>query len=172
MNVVYHYTTEVHLGRIYRSGFLRPTHFFAPDEKPLLWFSTHPHWEPSIVKAILQRPQNRVEELAFEQVRDLLGCARFLFDAQDPRLMARLAAYAYAGMPKCIQHNLDEDGRLRGADPESWSAVGTPIALHDVRIQVLRDNEWTDMDYPRVEAPPRCLPTPRPVAAKLNRPGF
>ena len=162
MNVVFHYTTEVHLARIRRVGALLPTRFFAPDEKPLLWFSTHPQWEPSVVKAIVHRRDDRVVELGFEQLKNLLGCARFLLDGCDPRLMNLSQAYAHAGTPARIQEYLAETGRLCGAHLEGWSAVATAIPLNDLRIQVLRNGEWTDEFLP-TEAAPERRPIPRPV---------
>jgi len=46
--LLWHYTKGVHLAKILADGFIRPaTAFVDPGEKPIVWFSTDQHWEPT-----------------------------------------------------------------------------------------------------------------------------
>jgi hypothetical protein len=58
--IAWHYTTGLHLPLIRESGVLRPSGvFIGPDERPVLWFSTAPYWEPTAAK---MTPWTSIEE--------------------------------------------------------------------------------------------------------------
>jgi hypothetical protein len=49
----WHYTVRDRLRRIFGDGLIRPSTALVPaGEKPAVWFSANPDWEPSANKAI------------------------------------------------------------------------------------------------------------------------
>lgn len=146
MEQIYHYTTQVHMARIRETGYLQPSHVLLdPGEKSLLWFSAHPHWEPS-VKKMIRRPEG-VFLLSFEQLRKALGCVRLSIASSDPRLMSRQTAYNYAGTPVSTRERLDHIGRQCGAEPDQWRAVASPIPLGELGIEFLDREEWLPSEH-------------------------
>lgn len=143
MDYVYHYTIGSHLSEIHACAELRPSNAGAPEEKPLIWFSAHPFWEPSVQKPMLLA--RGIFLLSFEQTRDMLGCVRFALPRSDRRLMDRHAAYGYAGTPRAIRKNLEALGRRDGANPDDWMAVTAPLALQELRLEFLDGDEWTEV---------------------------
>jgi hypothetical protein len=56
--LAWHYTTGSNALLIFESGVLRPTSLYvAPPEKPVLWFSTTPYWEPTASKKVARFAQ-------------------------------------------------------------------------------------------------------------------
>ena len=50
-HTVFHYTTGLKLQQIINSGAIQPTTAgIEPQEKPVAWYSTSPHWEPTASK--------------------------------------------------------------------------------------------------------------------------
>ena len=47
-SLLWHYTTGTCFLQIVDDGMIRPaTAFIAPGERPIVWFSAHPLWEPT-----------------------------------------------------------------------------------------------------------------------------
>ena len=60
--VIYHYTTGLKLKQIINSGCIRPTTAkIEPHEKPVAWFSTQDHWEPTCTKVPIPGMQGQIE---------------------------------------------------------------------------------------------------------------
>lgn len=150
---VYHYTTvNFHLAKIFASGVLRPSAAGCePHELPLLWFSKHPHWEPTATKGDL----GVSPKVAFAQHMEWAGCARFSLPADDPRLMEWPDACKYAGIRRDVRRALEVSGRRMGAKPSDWLAIAGAVPLADVRLQRLDGGKWLGMAAS--EIPPRHL---------------
>jgi hypothetical protein len=64
MTLAWHYTVGLKLPLIRESGVLRPTDAgIGPDERPVLWFSTAPYWEPTSAKMRVRTPQERLTSI-------------------------------------------------------------------------------------------------------------
>lgn len=164
MEHIYHYTTQLHLARIKKSGLLIPNTPFAPTERPLLWFSFAPFWEPSIDKMVVSG--GRIVPLSFEMLRKHVGCVRFLLPASDTRLLGVDEAFEHAGTRQHLKTELLRRARLDGGKPEEWRAVLTPIPLSDLSLQSLEGDKWVNCQeqQPAHTAAGRiATPQPRPV---------
>src|SRR5262245_34334142 len=52
--MIWHYTTYDRLLRILGDGMIRPATAHVPEgERPVVWFSFHPFWEPTATKGIV-----------------------------------------------------------------------------------------------------------------------
>jgi hypothetical protein len=135
---MYHYAPWAFLRQIVESGELWPSNAYGAGLKPLLWFSTHSHWEPTATKLlVLSSGERRL--LTFDDQRTWFGCIRFGIAANDPQLVPWARASAAAGIPR-IEHQLIERiGRSLGGNPNQWFAVDRPLPLAALSFEVLRD---------------------------------
>lgn len=59
--------------RIIMDGVIRPATACIPaNERPIVWFSTHPHWEPTATKAI-RFGDRTIRKATFEEMARLAG---------------------------------------------------------------------------------------------------
>lgn len=140
MKYVYHYTNkDQKLPMILASGELLGRADFK-REHPLLWFSSHPFWEPTATKCIIRG--GLMVSLTFAEYRDIVGCVRFAFPADDARLMDWRKACKFAGIPKHDRWSMKVAGIKRGGNPQHWFALPEPLPLHQVRLEVLNGEKW------------------------------
>ncbi|MBB3190659.1 hypothetical protein [Halomonas cerina] len=144
MSVVYHYTSERHhLPAILASGELRGRADME-GERPLVWFSTHPFWEPTATKPRwiggLLVPQT------FDEYCDEFGCVRFALPAADGRLMSWRRACKFAGIPKRDRWAMESVGMEAGGDPRQWLALVGPLPLGELKAERLENGHWQPME--------------------------
>lgn len=140
MKHVYHYTNKTEkLPKILASGELIGSADIE-GERPLLWFSLNPVWEPTATKAVLR--DGLLVHLSFFEYRNMVGCARFAFRADDPRLMPWRKACQFAGIPKRDRLGMEVFGRKQGGNQAHWFALPGPLPLQEVRLEVLNGVKW------------------------------
>ncbi|AMC99350.1 hypothetical protein [Halomonas chromatireducens] len=144
MSALYHYTSERHhLPMILASGELRGRADME-GERPLVWFSAHPFWEPTATKPRwtggLLVPQT------FEEYSDVFGCVRFALPADDGRLMDWRRACKFARIPKRDRWAMESIGKEAGGDPRHWLAVVGPVPLEELKVERLEGNQWQPME--------------------------
>jgi hypothetical protein len=144
VDAVAHYTPWAYLPRIVESGELRPSNAGADNERPILWFSANPQWEPTATK--LWHTPNGVKRLSFSQMEARVGAARFVLSGRDPRLMDWKTACAVAGTTREQRQALERTGRKSGADPLHWYGVESPVPLSDLQCHVLVEGKWKSAD--------------------------
>lgn len=137
---LYHYTVWAKLPAIVASGELRPSAACAPNEKPLLWFSAHPAWEPTATK--LLRVGDRALGISFKEMADRYGAVRFGFPGDDARLLDWRSACRFAGTPSVARKSLEKVGRAKGANPAHWFAVTTALSLQELSFEVWINDRW------------------------------
>lgn len=143
MKAVYHYTSERHhLPKILASGELKGR-ADMPGERPLIWFSAHPFWEPTATKPRVvggfMVPQT------FDGFRAGFGCVRFVLPADDARLMPWRRACKFAGIPKRDRWAMETVGVEAGGDPRQWFALSGPLPLEEMKAERLEGGEWQPM---------------------------
>jgi hypothetical protein len=141
---VYHYTAWAKLPAIVASGELRPSSAGAPGEKPLLWFSANPRWEPTATK--LRVLAGRVFRMSFAEMEERFGAVRFVLPRNDPRLMKWASACRYAGTPTAPRLALERAGRLQGANPAHWLAIKSSLAVEALGFHVCVEGRWCAAD--------------------------
>ncbi|RCV90489.1 hypothetical protein DU505_06015 [Billgrantia montanilacus] len=147
--MLYHYTSErQHLPKILASGVLRGR-ADNDQERPLVWFSSHPFWEPTATKP--RWLGGLLANQTFEQYREMAGCARFALPADDRRLMDWRKACKFAGIPKRDRWAMEETGIKAGGNPKQWFAMAETVPLSELRLERLSGDKWEFVDM-EVEA--------------------
>ena len=127
--IVWHYTTEEKLNPIYADGCLKPSAIgIGPKERPVLWFSSNPIWEPTANKALgiagvgLARPMTNGEMAAhFRLIRFGLDHTLTL-----PWNLIRKAA----NIAHTEQRRLIKRAKKVNAFPSQWFGIlGLPLLV-------------------------------------------
>jgi hypothetical protein len=148
----YHYTTGNKLSPISSSDCLLPTNvMIAPHEKPLLWFSVNPVYEPTAIKLIM-RDDNRAYRPSVQELHQLIGIFRFGLNAGDARLVAfnklpRLARISQVDISRMVASGL----RI-GATPTHWAGSLAPIPLSELEFEEWTGDTWVPGNLPEAIA--------------------
>jgi hypothetical protein len=138
----WHYTTGNKFQLIKNERLLRPSGIgvFAP-ERPVLWFSTNPVFEPSAMKTRLVNGKRQA--LTLHQLYDL-GGGIVRFGCPLHRLKHGPDLRKSAKMSGAIWNALVSAGKRMGGDSaEWWGYVGTML-LDEVVVEVMgHDLKWT-----------------------------
>jgi hypothetical protein len=141
---VHHYTTGLKLRSIINSGCIKPTTAkIEPHEKPVAWFSTQEHWEPTATKIPIP------------------GLAGQLLTARAQNGLVRItvpgtsAPYVFqqlpfvAGTKPSVCMGLLLAGLELGSDPSTWRFTPTPVPtalFRDVHFYDFAKNTWLAID--------------------------
>lgn len=69
---IFHYTVTEHYKAIVKDGVIRPaTEGVPPDERPAVWFSIHPTWEPTATKALKDRKTGQAHRASWKEMQQL-----------------------------------------------------------------------------------------------------
>lgn len=136
----WHYTVTQHYPSIMKEGRLRlATLHVATRERPVVWFSTQPFWEPTACKGIIENGVRRTA--TFEEMRDT-GLVRFGVRPSD----APYDWHAYlrkSRIDRGIADGLLEVARALGADPNHWFVSFRPVAIERcIAIEFLHEGTW------------------------------
>jgi hypothetical protein len=135
-SMAWHYTTGLHFMRIVESGILDPRRSVAVYERPILWFSVQPYWEPTACKSAV-----RQGELVTLSMRETFDAGRGLtrFGVPKRRLVAWPKIGRQAGLRDADVAALERTGIQQGSDPTDWLGTLKPIRLRECRqIEVMR----------------------------------
>ncbi|SMP65657.1 hypothetical protein SAMN06295888_1135 [Desulfonatronum zhilinae] len=144
---VYHYTDIANkLPLIIGSGGLMPTNTFAENERPLIWFTTSPDFEPTATRGIYDKETGETKWLTVQEQEKMLGLCRFLLPATDKRLMNWKKACVYAGTPKRIRVALEKYAREKGSNTKDFFAVAPFIPLSELSFERWTGQEWLNCD--------------------------
>jgi hypothetical protein len=141
---VYHYTTGLKLKQIINSGAINPTTAkIELHERPVAWFSTQTHWEPTCTKVPMPGMQGQIETAKAQGglVRITVpgSCAPYVF----PQLP--LIAGTKPGV--CI--GLLIAGLELGSDPDTWRFTPTPVPtalFREVEFYDFANDRWLAID--------------------------
>lgn len=126
--LVWHYTTGDCHKLIIEDGFLRPTAIYVPDgEKPILWFSQHPYWEPTATKGIIGENGKRRNATLTEMIEHAGGLVRF--GALTDWLKPWPEISFEAGMARHMRRNLVKTAKQAKSNPKDWYGTVHPLAL-------------------------------------------
>lgn len=139
--LAFHYTTRQALEGIIVDGAVRPTPIDpARGERPVVWFSTMPLWEPSAAKGI-ECPFTRRARRATLAEMEAVGLARVVADAADLTPWPALAVAA--GIASAKVAALERSARSVGALPERWAGFLAPFPLRSARrLEVFHRGAW------------------------------
>jgi hypothetical protein len=143
--IKWHYTTGQKFRMIVESGEIKPaTAGVPPGEKPIVWFSTAPDWEPTANKA-WRNPDGTIAHLDREQTAKLAGgLVRF-------GVASEIAPYDWhalkelSGMSNEMAQGLDRAAIEQGSRPGQWWGTFDAVPRSKwIAIQVHRDGQWVD----------------------------
>lgn len=144
----YHYTTGNKLSPILNSSCLVPTNVMvAPHEKPVLWFSVNPRYEPTAIKLVAHG--GHTHRPTVQELHQLIGIFRFGFNVDDARLvpfnkLSRLARIS----PQDIAAMIASGMRI-GATPAHWTGSLVPITLSEVDFEEWTGDTWVPGSLPK-----------------------
>jgi hypothetical protein len=142
MHFAWHYTTGEKFAQICESGFLLPAHVgVSPPEKPILWFSTAPHWEETACKFIVGENGAPIRQTMLDTRRLGMGLVRFGCPVSD--LMTGAALLKAARMKPATWASLCAAGKRQGSDPADWWGRTKPLAIAKLAVDVMTDDlQW------------------------------
>jgi len=147
--LAYHYTTGELFVEICETNILDPFKTVTPPgEKPILWFSLHPHFEQTAAKAIYSDATPQIRTLSMDETKLLgNGLVRFAYPAKDLIRWPELGKQA--GMTSKTIKQLEEIGRRQQSNPLNWMGSFEPIhfsELMDLQIMRVDSNEWISIN--------------------------
>jgi hypothetical protein len=145
--MVWHYTTVDRLVMIIAAGEIRPATTGVPNgEKPIVWFSTHPEWEPTATKAMKDR-NGWTRRATIEEVEQFSGGLARIGVAPET------APHSWRELKHMSGMRSGEARRLERAAVEDRSFTGDWRGTFDsvprerwLAVQVFRNGAWTDLD--------------------------
>lgn len=139
---LWHYTTVEKLKLIINGGHIRPsTARLDANERPVVWFSAPPTWEPTATKCLLTGTLDQIVTAAAQG-----GLARISVPPRTaPFIFPQLPLVAGTSPATCV--GLILAGRELGADPDHWRFATEPVP-----IALFREVELFDFDQDRWRA--------------------
>lgn len=151
-DVTFHYTAATTLLRIIASAEIRPTsERISPRERPAVWFSSHPVWEPTATKFVKElgrpRPMTKTEMAA------RFGLGRIVV----PVTVAPVTWEAFvrqSGIRKADAVRLARVAERQGARPSDWRVSFEPVPYASwLGVEIWDEAGWhpfTPADLPRL----------------------
>jgi hypothetical protein len=141
---IYHYTTGLKLRSIINTGAIKPTTAkIEPHEKPVVWFSTSPAWEPTATKVPIP---GMAGQIATAQAQG--GLVRITVPGTcAPYIFPQLPLIAGTKPSVCI--GLLVSGLELGSDPDTWrfTPEAVPVSLfREVEFFDFANTTWLAVD--------------------------
>ena len=138
--IAWHYTTGDKYELIKNSGVLLPADIGVKlPERPILWFSTHPKFEPTAMKPLVNA-QGPIRMLTLEELRDMAGgLVRFgcpvtrLKFGENLRKEAKMQSIVWRGLVKRAL-------KVKASQGDWWGHVGS-MSLDEVTVEVMNDHK-------------------------------
>ena len=141
---IHHFTTGRMLTQIVNSGHIRPsTAHVPPHEKPVVWFSTSPEWEPTATKCSIP---GKLGQLITAKAQS--GLVRITVPGNcAPYALPQLCLIAGTKPSVCL--GLLVAGLELGADPDTWRFTPTPVPtalFREVAVFDFEHASWLAVD--------------------------
>jgi hypothetical protein len=144
----WHYTVGDKFRPIERDQCIKPaTAFISWREKPAVWFSTHPVWEPTACKLLVQ-PGGRYREMTREETAHY-GRGLVRIGVAPEAAPYNWRAYRrLSGVAPRMASRLVQAGKAQGADPRQWyvSFDAVPAALW-IAVEVWQEERWLPLSW-------------------------
>lgn len=134
--ISWHYTTGDKYELIKKSGLLLPSDIGVSEpERPILWFSTHPKFEPTALKP-LHSARGFIRMLTLEELREIAGgLVRFhcpvsrLKFGEHLRKEAKMKSKIWRGLAKAAT-------KVNASQKDWWGHVGT-MEIADLKVEIM-----------------------------------
>ncbi len=144
----WHYTIGQKLVLILQDGLIKPaTAGVPPGEKPIVWFSSNPNWEPTACKATFD--ENGVfSRLTMAETADLGGGLVRFAVAPETAPHDWRALKDLSGMAGWMAQHLYREGITQGARPGDWWGTFDPVPRSKwIAVQVYDSGRWVDVPF-------------------------
>lgn len=146
--IAWHYTTGQKVRGITFAGFIQPADkFLAPQERPVAWFSLHPHFELTAAKGLIDPRTGSHRAATIGEMAEMAnGVYRFGLPARE--LLTGEALRLKARIPGATWKSLMSSGLKAGADPHQWFGYVGPVEVGRCTVQRLNlaENVWEAFD--------------------------
>lgn len=137
--IAYHYTTGQKFELIKESGMLLPADIgMRPNEQPVLWFSSHPRYEPSALKPVADEYGNFIKLLNVKEMHELAG-GLFRFGISTDKLKRGEELRKAAKITATVWRQLEKRGKKLKANPIDWFGYVGAMSLDDVSIEAMNE---------------------------------
>ncbi len=144
---IWHYTTFECLLEIITDGQIRPATERVPvGERPIVWFSRNPKWEPTATKTFCG-PDGTMREATIEEMEQIAGgLARIEVQSETAphgwRQLQRLSC-----MRASVARRLEKAALRVYSFPEDWRGTFDPVPKERwISIEVFRNGTWVPLE--------------------------
>lgn len=139
--MVWHYTTGEKHELIMKDGLLKRTDIGIDEgELPILWFSSHQHFEPSAQKACLG--PNGYARMSIEMMQEYGGgLYRYGVPVEHPKLFAWLKLRPAAKMSASVARRLEKRAIAWKAKPMNWFGFLEDMPIGALAIERMTENQ-------------------------------
>lgn len=143
---LFHYTRSGHMRQILAEGQIRvATMYVDPTEKPVVWFSYRPEWEPSATPLYVDKATGARSIITFEEFRTRETPYRIEVNPQaaplDWRAWRQLSGVK-PGLAKCLK-NL---ALRQHSNVKSWRMSFEPVTRENwLAIELYENGQWRSM---------------------------
>ena len=143
---LWHYTPASRLQDILVSGYLRPSVEPGENEKPVVWFSSNPSWENSVIK------YGRIEEqellvLTESSMKETCGLGRIEVK-YTKNIIPWMEVKESNGVHSIINDFSEIAGELLDGNPKEWFASYIKCDMQDwLSVEIWKDDLWQPIDY-------------------------
>jgi hypothetical protein len=133
--MVWHYTIADRADGILEDGLIRPATAGVPDhEKPVVWFSANPRWEPTANKIIMTMGTERVLSTN-EMLYSGFAGSLWRFGVQHDALIPWVPLQRIARIKKKEAKRLSRKAIKDRANPMHWYGSLEPVRVEDTTIE-------------------------------------
>jgi hypothetical protein len=162
----YHYTNEYKAAGIIEDQLLK-TSGGGGREKKILWFSTHPIYEPTAIKPIMLGGEMQFHTWA--EYQKLFKLYRFQL-VSDRYLSPWGTTNKNAKTPSKLRKKMELVGKMQGGKPSQWFGTLDNVPRIELLMQVFDGDVWKSCgpdDYPK-KAPDHILQMNYPDALRTK----
>ena len=144
---LFHYTRASNFLKILRAGFIKlATEIVAAKERPVVWFSFNPHWEPTASPGCEDPITGVRRTVNFEELTRMDAPIRIEIPeteaAHDWNDFKRLSH-----CPHKTWRNLSRTARAAGSDPKDWRVSFEAVPRTDWRcVEIFMNGDWEPLD--------------------------
>lgn len=142
---MWHYTIGAKLPYIANSGALLPipTRGAPKTERPVVWLSKHPFFEPTSAKGFTDFQTGTWRILSMQETHEM-GQGLFRFKVKKEQLLHSIFGFKSRSRIKPAHFDMIwKEGIRQGADPMQWFVSFDPIPLTEIeRIEAWDGQQW------------------------------
>jgi hypothetical protein len=146
---LFHYTTASRLQKILRDNVIKQAiAFIDRRERPAVWFSYLPVWEPTATPAMVNKETGEKENVTFEQLIDMDSPSRIEVNPECAPMNWR-EWRRLSGIGASFARRLEEVAIRQGSDVTRWRISFEPVGIeHWLAIEMFTKTgrRWTPIE--------------------------